>query len=109
MIVRTARSGIGMGRVAATMRCLVVAVGLAWPALGGAQPAPFIQSFQSQGPAPVYGPANDVQSGDAIPNATTSGAIQAALPEHRRNRRIQVHMVAAAESRVHHPVRSVGF
>jgi hypothetical protein len=60
---------------------LAAGLSAAWSLLGWAQQPAFIQSFQSQGPAPVFGPAADVQSGDAIPNATTSGAIQAVLPD----------------------------
>jgi autotransporter-associated beta strand protein len=47
-----------------------------------AQQAPFIQPFQSEGPAPSYGPADDAGSRDVAPgNGTTSGAIQAVLPD----------------------------
>ncbi|MBV8410645.1 MAG: autotransporter domain-containing protein [Alphaproteobacteria bacterium] len=80
MSMIAARPDVARARVAATIRGLLVAIGLAWPALAAAQQPPFIQSFQSQGPAPNFGPANEVQSGDALPNGTTSGAIQAVLP-----------------------------
>ncbi len=36
-------------------------------------------TFNSQGPAPRFGPANAAQSADATPNGTESGAIQAIL------------------------------
>jgi len=37
--------------------------------------------FNSQGPAPVFGPAFDVGSADATPNGSAAGAIQAILPD----------------------------
>jgi autotransporter-associated beta strand protein len=60
---------------------LAAGLSVAWPALGWAQQPAFIQSFQSQGPAPTFGPGGDVQSRDAAPFGTTSGAIQAVLPD----------------------------
>lgn len=39
------------------------------------------QTFFSQGPGPRFGPVGDVQSGDATPNGTEAGAIQAILPD----------------------------
>lgn len=38
------------------------------------------QTFLPQGPAPSMGPRNEIQSGDALPNGTVGGAIQAVLP-----------------------------
>jgi autotransporter-associated beta strand protein/YD repeat-containing protein len=55
-----------------------VLVGLAWPFAAAAQPA-FNQPFQSQGPAPSFGPEATIQSRDAPPNGTLSGGIQAVL------------------------------
>src|SRR5690348_1193597 len=47
-----------------------------------AQQPPFVQTFHSEGPAPTLGSAGDVGSRDVAPdNGTTSGAIQAVLPD----------------------------
>ncbi|HEV2335114.1 MAG TPA: hypothetical protein VGS13_06435, partial [Stellaceae bacterium] len=39
------------------------------------------QNFLSQGPGPRFGPINAEQSGDATPNGSEAGAIQAVLPD----------------------------
>lgn len=46
----------------------------AWATAAGAQ------TFLPQGPAPSFGPRDEIQSGDALPNGTVGGAIQAVLP-----------------------------
>jgi outer membrane autotransporter protein len=62
-------------------------LGVSWRVLGGAAAAilwcgtVFGQGFVSQGPGPRFGPVNGVQSGDATPNGTAAGAIQALLPD----------------------------
>jgi hypothetical protein len=44
-------------------------------------PVQINQTFNSQGPAPRFGPANSVQSADASPNGTEAGAVQFVLPD----------------------------
>jgi hypothetical protein len=39
------------------------------------------QTFAPQGPAPIFGPAQTVQSGDAPPNGTSAGAVQAIITD----------------------------
>jgi hypothetical protein len=39
------------------------------------------QTFVSEGPGPRFGPSNLAQSGDAAPNGSEAGAIQAILPD----------------------------
>jgi hypothetical protein len=56
-------------------RWLVTAVALLSSSAASAQ------IFQSQGPAPRFGPRDAVQSGDAMPNGSEGGAIQAVLPD----------------------------
>jgi autotransporter-associated beta strand protein len=56
-------------------RWLVTAVALL---SSSAAPA---QIFQSQGPAPRFGPRDAVQSGDAMPNGTEAGGTQAVLAD----------------------------
>ena len=51
--------------------CLLAVGAWLWADVGAAQ------TFQSQGPAPSFGPSVTVQSGDQPPNGTVSGAIQA--------------------------------
>jgi uncharacterized protein with beta-barrel porin domain len=68
-------------RRAAAATLLAAGLSLAWSTLGSAQQPAFIQTFQSQGPAPNFGPSDDVQSRDAAPNGTTAGAIQSILTD----------------------------
>src|SRR5258708_6165408 len=68
-------------RRAAAATPLAAGLSLAWSTLGSAQQPAFIQTFQSQGPAPNFGPSDDVQSRDAAPNGTTAGAIQSILTD----------------------------
>jgi hypothetical protein len=56
-------------------RWVVAAAALLW---SSAAPA---QIFQSQGPAPRFGPASVMQGGDAFPNGTAAGAIQAVIAD----------------------------
>ena len=51
--------------------CLLAVGAWLWADVGAAQ------TFQSQGPAPSFGPSVTVQSGDQPPNGTVAGAIQA--------------------------------
>ena len=60
------------------LRALVTAAALLAPSAGFAQ-VQINQTFIPQGPAPNFGPLNVVGSGDAAPNGTVSGAIQALL------------------------------
>jgi hypothetical protein len=61
--------------VFARVRWVVGAALLLW---SSAAPA---QIFQSQGPAPRFGPAGAAQSGDAFPNGSEAGAIQAVIAD----------------------------
>jgi hypothetical protein len=60
------------------LRGFVIAAALLAPSAGLAQ-LQFNQTFTPQGPAPKSGPINLVQSADAPPNGTVSGAIQSIL------------------------------
>jgi len=61
--------------VFARVRWVVGAALLLW---SSAAPA---QIFQSQGPAPRFGPAGAAQSGDAFPNGSEAGSIQAVVAD----------------------------
>ena len=42
---------------------------------------PSSQTFLPQGPSPIFGPAQTIQSGDAPPNGTSVGAVQAIVTD----------------------------
>jgi hypothetical protein len=60
------------------LRGLVIAVAFALPTAAAAQ-LQVNQTFIPQGPSPKSGPIDIVQSGDAPPNGTVGGAVQAIL------------------------------
>jgi len=59
-------------------RGFIVAAALALPAAAAAQ-VQVNQTFIPQGPSPKFGEISIVQSGDAPPNGTVGGAVQAIL------------------------------
>jgi autotransporter-associated beta strand protein len=62
------------------LRWLVIATAFALPTAAAAQ-LQVNQNFVSQGPAPRFGPAGLVQSGDAIPNGSEGGAVSALVAD----------------------------
>jgi autotransporter-associated beta strand protein len=66
-----------------SLSAVLFALSLVFSALpAAAQQPPFIQPFHAEGPAPTFGAAADAGSRDVAPdNGTTSGAIQAVLPD----------------------------
>jgi hypothetical protein len=60
------------------LRGLVIAAALLVPCAGVAQ-VQVNQTFIPQGPSPKFGPIESVQSADAPPNGTVSGAVQSIL------------------------------
>jgi hypothetical protein len=83
--------GYRNARLTTLFRALVTAFGVAWASSADAQ---FNFNFNSEGPAPSSGPANVIQSGDAVPNGTVSGAIQAVLPDPNNANRMFIGGVA---------------
>ena len=63
-----------------SVRGFIIAAALVVPAGSFAQ-VQVNQTFVPQGPAPSLGPINTVQSGDAPPNGTVSGAVDAVLSD----------------------------
>jgi len=74
------------------MRCIALAAVVGWSSVALAQvpPPESLARYQDQGPAPAAGPAALLQSGDALPNGTTSGAVQAILPDPRDANRLYI-------------------
>src|SRR5260221_7360245 len=61
--------------------CALLSIGIAATPQQAASQAQVNQIFNSQGPGPRVGPSYAVQSADAAPNGSESGAVQTILPD----------------------------
>ena len=62
------------------LRCILLASVFTLPSTAFSQ-VQVNQVFNQQGPAPSSGPLDTVDSGDAVPNGTVAGAVQAVVTD----------------------------
>ena len=70
-----------MARPRTNLHFLASAAALLAALCATAAPVAVAQTFVPQGPSPSFGPTSVIQSGDAPPNGTVSGAVQAIVTD----------------------------